>query len=117
MQIARDAPALCFGFVRQLQTRVGQFAICGSQSGAGAMNAPVLEITPAQGDQREQQQNAERRRGQRKGRPRNRELEREWDRWRQVFGKRLRQHFVFAGFQFLHRELGIVRHSLPDNFS
>ena len=56
VQIARDAPAFGFGFVRQLQTRIGQFAIRRSQCGAGAMNAPILEIAPAQSDQREQQQ-------------------------------------------------------------
>ena len=51
MQIARDATTLCFGFIRELQTRIGEFAICRSQLRAGAMDSAVLHVTPTQRNQ------------------------------------------------------------------
>src|SRR5438552_11410312 len=81
------------------------------------MDAPVLEITPAQSDQREQQQNAERRRGQLKRSPRDGELERERSRRGEVPSKSTRHNLVSTGLQLLHRELRIVRDFLPDNFA
>ena len=81
------------------------------------MNPPILKISPPQSDQGKQQKHPERGRGPRERRFGNSELECEWGCRRQVFGKSSRHNLVGAGFQSLHRELGIVRQFLSDDFT
>jgi hypothetical protein len=48
VRVAGNSPAFGLGLVGKLQTRVSQVAIRQRQLSAGAMNAPVLEVTPRQ---------------------------------------------------------------------
>ena len=117
MKVPGDPAALGFGFVGKLQTRAGQVAIRGRQLSTGAMNAPVLNVTPGQGDQRQGQQHRQSRRRPRKRRPGDGKFNAERDRRRQVLGKGARHHFVSTGRELLHRELRIMREFFANDLS
>ena len=105
MQVARDSSPFGLGFISQLQTSAGQIAVRCGQLRTGAMNPPVLQVAPAQSNQRQQQKDRQRRRGPGKRRAGHREFERQRICRGQVFRKRTRHDFVFARLEFLHREL------------
>src|SRR6185369_734518 len=117
VEVARDSASLTFGFVGEIQTRIGEFANRADECRACGHDSSSFKDGPQESQQRERQENRERRR-----RPRKRSFghsERKTQRRGgcEIFCESSSSDGVRAGFQTLHRELRFTRELLFDRLS